>query len=601
MITPHTFHIPVMGIGFTIDTPLKVSKFGIDSVISIGDDILLEKLRKVYSDKYKLPYEEITVKEEDFRAKRITAYLNLINKLSIDQFNRFKKIAIEKEGEIKKYIDLLPSNSVLRIEFNHLMEKSPSSVEIRNWINEKLTMGNIDVNIMTKVNRDLYVKSEKLPVNFSDANSGLRGYAKSDLASSVIFSAGLNPKLYSYIEEFEDFFPNEKREIKKKIIIKVSDYRSALIQGKFLAKKGIWVSEYRIESGLNCGGHAFATDGDLFGAILEEFKAKRKELIHEIHEIYASALFKAKGIQLSEALPLKISAQGGVGTHEEHQFLIDHYQIDSVGWGSPFLLVPEATIVDKDTLNQLVEAKEKDLYLSDVSPLGIRFNNLRNTTKELEKRALIAKGKPGSPCVKKYLSFDKEFTEKGLCTASRKYQVLKIKQLDEEKVNPEIYQERFEKIVEKECICTGLGTSALINNSLDTKVEGHGVSVCPGPNIAYFSKVSTLKEMIDHIYGRENVITRTDRPNMFIKELEMYVDYLKGKLRTSPAAPTIKQKQYLETFAENLNAGIEYYSNLFSNLADRFKDVKTEILRDLGRNSLAVNLLNLEIKNLAIA
>ncbi|WP_332912291.1 hypothetical protein [Algoriphagus boritolerans] len=47
----------------------------------------------------------------------------------------------------------------------------------------------------------------------------------------------MNPALYSYAEQFPDFFPNEKGEIKKRIILKVSDYRSALIQGKFLAKK----------------------------------------------------------------------------------------------------------------------------------------------------------------------------------------------------------------------------------------------------------------------------------------------------------------------------------------------------------------------------
>ena len=37
----HSFHIPVMGLGFTIDTPLKVAHYGIDSVISIVDDDLI--------------------------------------------------------------------------------------------------------------------------------------------------------------------------------------------------------------------------------------------------------------------------------------------------------------------------------------------------------------------------------------------------------------------------------------------------------------------------------------------------------------------------------------------------------------------------------
>jgi len=122
------------------------------------------------------------------------------------------------------------------------------------------------------------VKDVQLPTIYNDAHASLRGFAKSKLSSSVVFSAGMNPRLYSYLEEFEDFFPNEKGELKKKIIIKVSDFRSAMIQGNFLAKKGLWVSEYRIESGLNCGGHAFATDGLLMGPIMEEFKQKKSEL-----------------------------------------------------------------------------------------------------------------------------------------------------------------------------------------------------------------------------------------------------------------------------------------------------------------------------------
>ena len=78
----HSFHIPVMGIGFTVDTPVKVAQYGIDSVISIVDDILLEKLRKMYVEKLETPYQEITDKMEDFRAKRITSYLNLMNDMS---------------------------------------------------------------------------------------------------------------------------------------------------------------------------------------------------------------------------------------------------------------------------------------------------------------------------------------------------------------------------------------------------------------------------------------------------------------------------------------------------------------------------------------
>src|SRR5690606_16709332 len=204
-----------------------------------------------------------------------------------------------------------------------------------------LTPGAIDVNIMTKIDKENFIKNEQLPVIYNDAHASLRGFANSKLSSSVVLSAGMNPRLFSYFESFIDFFPNENGELKKKIILKVSDYRSAMIQGNFLAKKGLWVSEYRIESGLNCGGHAFATNGFLLGPIMEEFKQKKNELIQSSYELFVNALIQ-KEIKVPQTpLEIKITVQGGVGTAEEHEFLLENYKIDSVGWGSPFLLVPE--------------------------------------------------------------------------------------------------------------------------------------------------------------------------------------------------------------------------------------------------------------------
>ena len=600
MTRAHSFHIPVMGIGFSVDTPLKVSQYGIDSVISLIDDILLEKLRKMYCDKFKMPYYEITEKTEDFRAKRITSYLNLMNNLAKKKFEELKNAAIEKSNEIKEYFNMLPDGSTLKQEFKNLTAKYFNLNEIGNWIKDNLSIGSIDVNIMTKIDKDNYTKEEKLPVEYNDAHAALRGYAKSELNSSIILSAGMNPKLYSYIEQFEDFYPDENGKIKKKIVLKVSDYRSAFIQGKFLAKKGLWVSEYRIESGLNCGGHAFATDGYLLGPVLAEFRDKRKALIQSIREILVRALSNKKRSIPKATLPLKITAQGGVGTAEEHQFLIDHYQLDSVGWGTPFLLVPEATNVDEATLKKLINAKEDDLYLSDISPLGVPFNSLKGNTKDLEKLSLIEKGKPGSSCPKKYVSFNNEFTGKGICTASRQYQHLKLKELDNDGLSPDEYRNKFKKIADKSCLCVGLGTSALLVNNLDTTVEGDGVSVCPGPNMAYFSKIMSLKKITDHIYGRSNVITRTDRPNMFIKELKIYIDFLKNKIEEMKISMTNKQEKYLLAFVKNLKDGINYYYGLFSDLKDIFEDTKSGILSDLEACKKALHLLILEIENLSI-
>ena len=50
----HRFFIPVMGTAFTIDTPIKVARFGISSVVSLCDDELCETMREFYSKKYHL-------------------------------------------------------------------------------------------------------------------------------------------------------------------------------------------------------------------------------------------------------------------------------------------------------------------------------------------------------------------------------------------------------------------------------------------------------------------------------------------------------------------------------------------------------------------
>ncbi|WP_271764709.1 hypothetical protein [Aquimarina algiphila] len=595
----HSFHIPVMGIGFTIDTPLKVSHLGIDSVVSLVDDILLEKLRKMYCNLFEEPYSEITESIEDFRAKRITSYLNLMNNVAEKKFEELKNISNGLNKELKQYLNILPGTSVLKQRFKNLSYTNYNVKELLSFIEDHLCIGSIDVNIMTKVDKENYKKKEKLPNIYNDAHSALRGYAKSDLSSSIILSAGMNPRLYSYMEEFDDFYPDKNGKIKKKIVLKVSDYRSALIQGKFLAKKGLWVSEYRIESGLNCGGHAFATDGYLLGPILAQFRDQKEELIQEIHKIMIEALFHKRGHILQEPLSIKITAQGGVGTAEEHRFLLEHYRVDSVGWGTPFLLVPEATTVDDGSLDKLVKAKEKDLYLSNISPLGIPFNNLKGNTKDQEKLALISKNRPGSSCPKKYVALNKDFSEQGMCTASRQYQYLKIKELDEKEFSKDKYEEEYNKIIEKSCTCVGLGTSALLKYNLNTKTEGQGVSICPGPNMAYFSKIMSLKEMTNHIYGESDVITRTDRPNMFIKELGIYINYLKTKLEEMKIPLDAKQKKYLTTFAKNLNEGISYYKNTFnSDIKTVSESTKCEIMRGLVKWHSILNQINSEIDHL---
>jgi len=274
----HKFHIPVLGVGYSIDTPLKVAKYGISSVMSLVDDTLMEKLRKHYLEKRNKTYIPIENHEYDSRARRTTAYLNMVNELVEEDFIKLKSMPFEEGSEINKYFNMLPDDSTLKEKYNKMLEtNNPNRRELlEEQLRDSMRLGSIDVNIMTKVDKSNYDKDGTLlPSEFNDAHAALRGFAKSSLSSKIIFSAGMNPHLYGYIASFNDFFPDREGNFKKKIVIKVSDFRSALIQGKFLAKKGLWVSEFRIESGLNCGGHAFATDGLLLGPILEEFKKQK--------------------------------------------------------------------------------------------------------------------------------------------------------------------------------------------------------------------------------------------------------------------------------------------------------------------------------------
>ncbi|WP_456313637.1 hypothetical protein [Pseudomonas shirazensis] len=580
----HTFHIPVMGLAYTIDSPIRVAQYGISSVVSIADDDLIEKMRNFYSTKFNFPYEEITQKFQDYRAERITSYLNLVDKIVKQKFETFKTELAESKTALENFMAMLPNTSDIKNGFQSLMEDGISFKEnIQHYIESHLSAGEIDVNIMTKLDKDNFIKNEQLSIEFNDAHAALRGFANSNLESSVVLSAGMNPRLYSYFENFPDFFPNKNNQLKKKIILKVSDFRSAMIQGNFLAKKGLWVSEYRIESGLNCGGHAFATDGLLLGTILEEFKQKKEQLLQSSHDLMVKVL-QQKSLPFPEQpLDVKITVQGGVGTSEEHEFLLDTYNVDSVGWGSPFLLVPEATCVDKSTRNLLINAKEEDLYLSHISPLGVPFNTLRGTTNEILKQKRIQENKAGSSCPKKFLALTKEYDPHGICTASKKYQDIKLEELNTIKntISLTAYENAKTKITEKSCLCVGLANASYLENDIKIKGQAQGVVICPGPNMAYFDQEVSLSDMVGHIYGNTSVLRANNRPNLFVKELKMYVDYFRNEIETISDGITTNQIKKWNSFKTNLLQGIEYYQNLLSNTS-YFKTDGEKIKQDFN-------------------
>ena len=584
----HKFHIPVMGTGFTADTPLRIAQYGISSVISLVDDVLLEQLRKYYSDKEGLPYQEIGAGEDDARARRITGYLNLVSSIVNNQIETLRVEPFEPDSRITRYFELLPDGAA-KIIYNRMLaeQDAQKKSEMQNRLRQMVTIGAIDVNIMTKVNRANYRGAKMLPAEFNDATAALRGFALSDLNSSVVFSAGFNQRLYSYLTEFDDFYPDSSGKLRKKVILKVSDFRSAEIQGKFLTRKGIWVSEYRVESGLNCGGHTFPTKGTLLGPILEQFRLNRERLIDNLSSIYEKTL-EAMGKNPSEENPpVKFTAQGGVGNNEEHEMLLDYYKLNSTGWGTPFLLVPEVTNIDPVHLERCSAATEDDVYLSGSSPLGVPFWNLRTSGSEIKRRQRIEEGRPGSSCPRGYLATSTEVTEVPVCTASRLYQKKKLESIEDGDYSAEQKEQLIQSTLEKSCICHDLSGSIKLQRGIELDVDP---AVCCGPNIAYFSHVVSLEDMLGHIYGRRKSLCAPERPHVFIQELSIYLAYLQNELEMSSFSLSKHIPDYFNEFIANLRSGIEYYRGLAQTLS---RHNPGSFLSELAR--LSSNLDRLEL------
>lgn len=589
-----------MGLAYTVDSPIKVAQYGISSVISIVDDELLENMRQFYSEKFGIAYKSITKNIDDFRAQRVTSYLNLVSKIVNNKIDNFKQELKESKKALDHYLDLLPSSSHFKQDLQKLVKYDDWKENLSLLIDEYIHPGSIDVNIMTKVDKVNFKGNTPLPVEYNDAHAALRGFAQSDLQSSIVLSAGMNPRLFTYFENFPDFFPDTEGNLKKKIILKVSDFRSANVQATILAKKGLWVSEYRIESGLNCGGHAFATEGLLLGPILHEFTEKKEQLTENLYQLVKEAWEKKNITPPKRRLTISVTAQGGVGTSAEHNFLLEEYCVDSVGWGSPFLLVPEATTVDPYSRDLLMKSKEKDLYLSNLSPLGVPFNTIRDTSNDFYRKERIRKEKPGSSCPKKYLALHTELDPKGLCTASKKLQNIQLKELEGQRNDLDIseFNKKYEDITEKACLCVGLANAALMVHELPIKGEKQGVAICPGPNIAYFDKEVSLKEMVQHIYGNHNVMTDSKRPFFLIKELQMYIKQLKKEIFENFENQQAKNRRRIDKFTSNLLDGVSYYKELFQKEKYNHLVKETDLIKefeDLEREIMNISSMNLQL------
>ena len=157
---------------------------------------------------------------------------------------------------------------------------------------------------------------------------------------------------------------------------------------------------------------------------------------------------------------------------------------------------------------------------------------------------------------------------------------------------PGFEKECAAEITDKACLCVGLANAALMDHDLPVKGEQQGVVICPGPNIAYFTKEVSLKQMVNHIYGRENIIDVENRPHVFIKELQMYVNHLQKAVTDCSGVMTALQQKKWTAFKSNLQSGIDYYQDLFQQ-STFFIDEKKQLQQQL--NDYRLQLARIEI------
>ena len=574
-----------MGTGFTLDAPLRVARFGISSVLSLVDDVLIEQVRRHYANVFEVAYEPIGNEVEDFRAKRITAYLDLLHERVRVQMERLRSLVLGTDSELDRYFRLLPAGP-LRDAYAAFCQSEDAGARegMSALLKDSLVPGRIDVNIMTKLDcPEFRIKGERERY-YNHAVAALRGFANSAVVGGVVFSAGMNPGLFNELTQYACFRPIEGAAPTKAVILKVSDYRSAQIQGRQLARKGIWVSEFRIESGLNCGGHCFATAGLLLGPILEEFKANREALHERLWGDYCKALTKLEIALPEQPFAQLVTAQGGIGTGAEDRLLRDHFGVDATGWGTSFLFVPEATAMDEEHLALLVAAGDEDVTLSSASPLGVPFWWLKGCESNRNRLDRIDAGTPGSFCVKGFLRFSDEAGGDPICRASKEYQSWKLAQLDASGMSPDEIRQHRSNVLAKACICHELGGTILRDLEISQRVAP---AICPGPSTPRFTQVYGLDQMVDNVYGRQGLVEDSVDYNMFLLEAGIYVDYLlRGRSGVTEGSFAGDDGTNWERYESNLRDGLEYYTTnseaFFGALADEARACLAELAGKLG-------------------
>jgi len=100
--------------------------------------------------------------------------------------------------------------------------------------------------------------------------------------------------------------------------------------------------------------------------------------------------------------------------------------------------------------------------------------------------------------------------------------------------------------------------------------------------------------MVGHIYGQANLLEEVERPNIFINELNLYIDYLKKDLAGYMKNLNEKKGKYLVKFKDQLHQGIDYYKQLIPQITNQTQAYIDQMLHDLHLSEQRLSTLTID-------
>ena len=105
--------------------------------------------------------------------------------------------------------------------------------------------------------------------------------------------------------------------------------------------------------------------------------------------------------------------------------------------------------------------------------------------------------------------------------------------------------------------------------------------------------------MVDHIYGRVNLLEQVERPFFFINELHLYIAHINKYVENNVQMVNDKKEKYLEKFKLQLKDGISYYQSMKDELSRFPTALKENIAQQLHDAEKALENISFQQAKLA--